>query len=411
MMRKIVGLLFLFSLVAGKVSGQDNAERPIREYSFLIVDSPARLSTMRQASENYLSAYRLAVRGLNSVASPKASDMIQLGVSGLLLVPFSHEEGHRSVLTYNDIGSVSRPYLNQYGAAYVQGVTDRTLIELRDNHLPQFLRMHTAGLESDYATLLRENSLMTWDKESKNVLWIDYFLRKMSLISYYASGLFKMDYDVAEETDELKRDIVGHDIYGVVRHIHQPGAEYKRYVRYADLTSTEQKFVRRVGWRSLLNLLDPLLFGKTGFTLKNGNRINLMTGYAMVPFGDFIEQNVWYRTRTLYAHAYLRMYENKSTWFPALGVGLSDLFLTDRLRSDVVLHGWQQPESLRFDESSGKTGGAIDLMCKYRFYAPRGKKMAVSVNLGVVAKTEGFLLEEMAMDDHVGVRFGSSICF
>ena len=54
-------------------------------------------------------------------------------------MPLTHEEGHRSILTVNYVGSISQPFFNESGAAYVNGVTDQTLMDLRDNDLPTYI--------------------------------------------------------------------------------------------------------------------------------------------------------------------------------------------------------------------------------------------------------------------------------
>ncbi len=366
---------------------------------------------MRQSDENTLSLYRMAIRGVDSALPYKWSALLQMGVSTLVLIPFSHEEGHRSILTYNDIGSVSRPFFNKHGAAYVQGVTDATLAGLRDGNLPQFLRMHTAGPESDYATLLRENSLMTFGHESPRILWLEYLMRKVSLVAYFSYGLFNAKMGIKEEADELRRDIVGHDVYGAVRHIHRPEADYQRYVDYGDLTSSERKYVKRVGLLSLLNLADPTLFTKFGFTLRNGDRVNFSLGYAMTPFGDFIDQNFWWQARRFDAHFYVREYGNRERWFPALGATFSDIRLGNRFIVTASLHGWQQPENLSFTATTGRFGGSMEAICKFRLDRNVSSGLGVSADLGMVAKTEGFLLEYMSMERHIGLRFGTSLWF
>ena len=287
----LVNVFFSFTVAA--LSAQDSIPKAIeeREYSFLFVDSPARLSTMKQFNENYLSAYRMGVRELNSILPAKYSFMIQAGLAGLFFVPLTHEEGHRSVLTNEGIGSISQPYLNKDMTAYVKGVTDAQLKNLRDTELPTYIRLHTAGLESDYALLLRSASLMNWQKEMKKVLLAEYFIRKLSLVSYYGMGLLKTNAGIKEEANELDRDIVGHDIYGAIRHLHRPEMPFYRYTNYEDLTSEEKRFVKRVGFRALFNLADPLLWGRTRFHFK-GYYLNLSGGYGMAPFGDYLDQHI-----------------------------------------------------------------------------------------------------------------------
>ena len=174
---RIISVCFCF-LSTINILGQDSipASKTEKEYSFIIVDSPARLYTMRQFNENYLSTYRIGISALNTVVPKKTSAIIQAGLTGLLLMPLTHEEGHRSILTNEKIGSVSQPYFNKDLAAYVKGVRDQELIQLRDTKLPVYIRLHTAGLESDYALLLRSASLLNWKRETKDVLWTEYFI-------------------------------------------------------------------------------------------------------------------------------------------------------------------------------------------------------------------------------------------
>lgn len=411
MERKIYIIIFIAmlsfnSLFAQKDSIQTTKEK---EYTFIIEDSPAKLFTMRQFNESSLSLYRMAVNEINKKVSTKWRLYVNTLVSSLLYIPLTHEEGHRSILTYKGIGSISQPFFNKDLAAYVTGVRDADLKLLRDTDLPTYIRLHTAGLESDYAMLLREASLMNLKKENVSTLWYDYSIRKLSLIGYYCYGLFKVDAGIKEENDELKRDIVGHDVYGAIRHLHRPNMEFKRYTDYDDLTPEEKKFTKRVGWRSLFNLVDPLLMGKTGLRLNSKCMGNFALGYGMVPFGDYIDEHFWLLTKSVNAHFYLRQYENKSTWFPAFGMDFYDISITKNITVDTSLHGWVQPQELAFRENSGKAGGAFDITGKYRFFSSTKGLKGLSVNLGMTAKTEGFLLEEMNLKRHIGFRLGTSI--
>ncbi|MDR1417064.1 MAG: hypothetical protein LBJ57_06570, partial [Prevotellaceae bacterium] len=109
------------------------------------------------------------------------------------------------------------------------------------------------------------------------------------------------------------------------------------------------------------------------------------------------------------AHFYLREFENRSTWFPAAGTELANIPLSKRWMTDVTLHSWQQPKGLDFNTTQGKWGGAIDAMLKYKCYTSAKNGLGISLNLGIVAKTQGYLLEEVALGSHVGGRFGLSI--
>ena len=382
-----------------------------REYPIIIQDSPSALFTMRQSNESFLSLYRISIRQIDKLESPYIGPLSQILLSSIFFMPLTHEEGHRSILTAEGIGSISKPYFNKNLAAYVVGVHDEMLINLRNTNLPVATRMYTAGLESDYALLLRESSMLNWNEESYNILWMEYFYRKLSLVSYYATGLFNMNVKLKEENNELDRDIAGHDVYGAARALHNPMMDFKRYVDYDDLLPNERRFVKRVGWRSLLNLVDLTLFGHNGFGINDDKyRLNFSLGYAMSPFGDFIDEHIWLYSNSLKAHLYFRQFQNQSNWYPAAGIDFKDIKIVENLSSSIGVHGWSQPKELQFVQDKGDMGGAIDAVFKYRFLPKtEGSFSGISLNLGFILKSKGFLPEEVIMDNHFGLRFGISI--
>jgi len=401
-------LLFLPSLHS---FGQKDSLARTSDYSFIIQYSPSQLFTMRQFNQNYLSGYRLLARGLQSISKNEIiTDMIQMGVHVFFLMPLTHEEGHRSILTGENIGAISQPYFNKHGAAYVKGVTDLTLQNLRDNNLPTYIRLHTAGLESDYMLTKRTEAIGSFEQDDyKNYKW-EYFLRKLAILQYYIPVLFKYDIDLDEETNELKRDIVGHDLYGATRHLFRPTMDFHRYTRYDELTNDEIKFIKRIGYRSLLNLFNPLLFGKENFNFNENTKFNIGLGYTMAPFGDFIDENIWIKHKNLNIELYARQFENRKNWFNGFGVSVNNYQLIDKLSITLSGHFWQQPVNYDFNTAESFTGGAIDTYVKYWFSNNRSYGIkGFSVDLGLIYKTKGFLPEELYLDEHFGLRIGTSI--
>ncbi len=408
-MKKIF-LLLLISPVLNSF-GQTDTLKTTKNYSFIIQDSPSQLFTMRQFNQSYLSSYRLFARGLYSVTkNEEVAAIIQIGVHALFLMPLTHEEGHRSVLTGQNIGSISQPYFNMHGAAYVKGVTDITLENLRNNDLPTYIRLHTAGLESDYMLTKRVEALGSFEQDDFNNYKWEYWIRKIAILQYYVSGLFKYEIDLNEENEELKRDIVGHDLYGAARHLHRPEMDFKRYTRYADLTKEEKSFINRIGYRSLLNLLNPLLIGKSNFKFNETTKFNIGMGYTMAPFGDFIDENIWIKHNGLNIGLYARQFQNKENWFNGFGLNINDYQIFQRTFVTLSGHFWQQPVDLDFNTTKSFSGGAIDTDIKYWFFN-NGKHgiSGYSIDLGFIYKTKGFLPEEINMDEHFGVRIGTSI--
>lgn len=396
------------SLAAQDTQGSGEGEK---RYPFILRDSPARLFTMRQLDQDYLSGYRLFSDLLGKNLNPVLSYVIQGACGILFFKTMTHEEGHRSILVGEDIGSVSHPFAFSERGGYVAGVTDATLRNLRDTKFPTFIRLHTAGFESDYMLSTTEETLMSLGDESYKNLAVDYLLRKLGIIKYFTEGLFKHDTDGPEEADELKRDIVGNDLYGVIRHLFRPTMEYKRYTRYADLTDQELRYLRRVQFRTFLNLANANVIGVNNFRLAEALRVNAGLGHSMGPFGDFVDEKVWlvYGGKVK-LNAYLREFENLSHWFFGAGVGINDYSLAKHMDVSGMVHYWNQPLNLSFTEQNGRSGGAIEVSGRYKLFLSHNSWFrSLSLDLGLIYKSSGFLPEEIELGEHFGVWVGLSL--
>ncbi len=413
-MKKVTALALLMFLFSSMALAQD-AEPTERErkYPFIIRDSPARLFTMRQFDQDYLSGYRLLFGLTGENLSPTINYILQIGSCLFLFETMTHEEAHRSVLVGEDIGSVSQPFLFSKRGGYVAGVTDQTLKNLRDNKFPTFIRLHTAGFESDYMLATREETLLSFEDESYKNLLVEYWFRKAALVGYFMEGFFERDTDGPEEANELERDIVGNDLYGVIRHLYRPNMEYKRYTRYGDLTEEELRYLKRVEWRTFLNLANSNLVGFKNFKLSQNLKGNVGLGHCMGPFGDFIDQKFWLAyQQKIKVIAYLREFQNRNNWFLGGGIGIKDYPLAQRWTASVSVHFWNQPVNLDFNESTGKSGGAIDVLGSYNLLGDKkGKLKSLSLDMGMIYKTTGFLPEEIFLEKHFGLRFGLTLGF
>lgn len=411
---KIILTILFANILIGKSQAQIDSTKVPVDYNFIIQDTPSQLFTMRQFNDNYFSTYRLFARGLDEIITiPVLSEVIQVVLVNMFLTPLTHEEGHRSILTAKNIGSISQPYFNSEGAAYVTGVSDATLQNLRDTDLPNYIRLHTAGLESDYTLTMRAETIGSFELDKfKNYKW-EYWSRKLGILQYYITGLVKSDVDIEEEADELKRDIVGHDLYGAARHLYRPDMEFFRYTRYNDLTDAEKKFVNRMGYRSLLNLLNPMIIGKSNFKLSEAIRVNFGLGFTAAPFGDFIDEHFWLKYRdNINLYFYVRQFQNKTNWFPAFGLSLIDFRIIGRLSTRISVHVWQQPDNFDFNTSKSFTGGAMDISTRIYFMKRSNYWLkGIAFESGFIYKTKGYLPEELYLDEHFGIRIGTAIQF
>lgn len=412
---KRLAVLLLAVLAAGRLAAQQPApaDDGRRDYPFILRDDPARLFTMRQIDQDALSGYRLFAGLVSRNTKPVIGYIIQGLFDYGFFKTLTHEEAHRSILAGEDIGAVSHVFPFEKRTGYVDGVTDATLQNLRDTKLPTFIRLHTAGLESDYLLATREEALMAFGEESPRNLIVEYLLRKVSLVRYLTEGLFHHDTDGPEEANELERDIVGNDVYGAIRHLFRPAMPYTRYTRLADLTGPERSYLKRVEGRAFLNLANPNVIGVTGFRLSKDMRVNVGLGHCLGPFGDFIDEKLWlaYR-RAVKVTAYLREFENLDRWFLGAGVGITDCPVTGRVRVSAMAHYWNQPVDLGFTQRSGRAGGAIDLTGRNRFPLRSGGRVDdLSIDMGLIWKTAGFMPEELALGRHFGLRCGLTLGF
>ncbi len=109
-------------------------------------------------------------------------------------------------------------------------------------------------------------------------------------------------------------------------------------------------------------------------------------------------------------NGYLREFENRNRWFFGAGAGIVNYPVTRRLSVTGMAHYWNQPVGLSFDASTGKSGGALDVSGSYKVMITQKSRLKyLSVDLGVICKTAGFLPEEVVLDGHFGLRFGLSI--
>ena len=388
------------------------------DYGFVLFDG-TRLFSMYESNQNYVSIYRMGVRLTDDLIKDKK---ILLALKILIrptFIAFTHEEGHRSILTHYGIPSISQPFFNLNGAAYVKGVEDAILHRLRLEDLPSFIRLHTAGLESDYCITQRAFRSAAFNQDSWDTLIWDAGWREFGVLNYMMSGmmvtvfekamapltneetaeLYKKTYDmmlygIDEEENEWERDIVGHDVLGMIRHLHNPESEFHRYTKYSELNEEEKNMLIRIGLKSLINIVNPFFIGKPNFKIGDDLFIGGNAAYSLAPFGDFIEQNIYVKKGIWNISLYAREAQNRYRWFPSFGIALHDVGVTDWFSFSTGLHYWMQPENLDFNTSTAMHGGAVE--GDVTFYLPNITSdyfKSLGISAGGVFKTAGFMSE------------------
>jgi hypothetical protein len=379
-------------------------------YRIDIADGTNTLFTMNQFNNLVLNGYRIGFGQIDFKKMPKKEKLIinssQLLISGILALPLTHEEGHRSVLTNLDIGSINAPIIDSKGVAKVIGVTDEVLKDLRDTNFPNYIRLHTAGLESDFDYLKKSDALFNFKEEEYNVLYNDYFIRKLSVSMYYLSTLIQNKTGIKEsDTPELKKDIVGHDIFGMIRHLYRPDMEFKRYTEWNDLTTQEKNYGKRIGLMSLFNYVNPNLWRKSNYKLSENIDFNFSINYCLAPFGDFIEQNAYLNINKRWKiNPFIRQYFNQNNTFWASGIHLHNFAINNNTLFNGSLEAWQQPKNQSFTSSDSDFGMGIKTEIAYRIVEVNNS--AIFFNLGLNYKTKGFIPASPSLDKDFRINFG-----
>lgn len=329
--------------------------------------------------------------------------------TGIIGQAITHEEGHRSVLSELGIGSISEPIVDKHLVAKVTGVSDETLINLRDNDLPNYIRLHTGGLESDYDYLKKSDAYFNFNEERYAVLYPDYLMRKLGTQFYYLTNLFSMKSGIKEKDDsELDRDIVGHDLYGMIRHLHRPTMEFYRYTERNDLTDEEKSYANRMGYMSFLNFINPNIWKNGNYNLSNNIKINYSINYSLAPFGDFVEQNVYLTIKEKYKiNPYFRQYFNKSYTFLAGGINLHNYaFQDDKFLLNSSIDFWNQPKNLEFKSNESEFGLGLKSELAVRFSSWNDNTKSAYFNIGASYKSKGFIPEAPSLSEDFRIYLG-----
>jgi hypothetical protein len=402
----IVFFLFLFNL-------NSYSQLKSSYYELNFIDGKNYVLTMNQSNDLMLQSLKgnelfIDLKSLNN-KQQKIYILSQTLFTAFLGQAITHEEGHRSVLTELGIGSVSKPFFDKNLVAKVTGVTDETLMNLRETDFPNYMRLHTAGLESDYAYLKKEDHLFNFNEEDYGTIYGDYFARKLGSQVYYLTLLFKTKVDIKEQDDkELDRDIVGHDIYGMIRHLHRPKMEFYRYTNFNQLTTEEQKFAKKIGYLSLFNLLNPNIWRGKKTHLTENTMATPSFSFSLAPFGYFIEENMSLLINNkLKLSPYARQYFNKDNMFLSFGIGLHNYaFKNEKFILNSNLDLWNQPKDLKFETSTKEFGFSIKNSLGIQFSKWNENKNRAYCNIGISYKTNGFVPEAPSLYDDFRFHLG-----
>jgi hypothetical protein len=301
---------------------------------------------------------------------------------------------------------------------------------MKRDHPAELVRLEEAGFEAEYELNLRlEKDSFFLDSGADNQML--YALNAVGTSVYLFTCASSQADTITDEqnardgADVSKRYFTGLDCTGWVydlfrpdepyasRGIHPSGVGINRYRRHSDLTSDEQSFLSEQAYLSLLNLLDPNLFGFRRFRGSDpftGRPLhwNITLRHELTSFGYTVEENLFVKEGETGLLFILHQYFNRARIYPGLEAQLVRYPLAwgesfDYLTARLLL--WFQPQSSRFDALTAGLGGLASVRWNHTL-ADNFEAYAE-----VEGKTAGWVAGNVFLDPNVSLRVGLAASF
>lgn len=349
-----------------------------------------------------------------------------LGIFDLLLYPYLigsggwlHEEWHRAVMTNRNIESYNGYYDFQFFAATiaVSRVSDEDLIGLKRDHPTDMVRLAVAGLEAQLELTKRvraEYFFSRRDPKFVRTAWLaDTILPAAYIaISRSDSGDELIDEANANENTIAARDFTGLDFTAWVYDLHRPDEAYQnrgvhpsgtgidRYIRYSDLSATEQNYLRLQSVLTWLNLLSPALWGFDRFegtNPVNGAPLywNAAVMHYLTSFGYTIDAHAMVQQGDFSIALTYHNYVNQANYFPGIDLQLVRYPMTlgtiqSYASPRVAL--WLQPKDQAFRTSLAQLGALAALELAFPV------SDSLQLFTAFEAKSEGWVAGNVSLD-------------
>lgn len=437
----LIAALLLSSAIA---PAQDDTEYKLR-LEIPVIDLPQNTSlpyrypSMNQALEFSAGMYDLAFWGIDelgdAIFNSRSKPSTRLGrfsnnafkyVLGLgfskygseLPVPlgvWAHEEYHRSVLGISNISSKNGNWFPSRWDGTVYGISDMTLEDLKASNIDNLLYSYVAGVQ--YEINLNERITVS-------EFYFERSLPKASLLlfnAWYVYDYFRFSSSPAsdsvkvlapphENSNPSERDYAGADLNAWIHDMFNPDLPYtsrdpfpggegvNRRIGFSDLSSEEQDYLNSQKKLSLLNFINPGIFFIDRIKVSDGLSFNFFTQYSPTHFGNDIALFVPVNFRRFGLMVNAHRYSNRSESGLGAGLGLYNLGSTGKVRSEVRVNVWSQPES--FFSEVRVNGGYIGIKTRYLF------SNSFSGFVSVSGKTRGWLLGNPYLDKNASVQAG-----
>lgn len=332
---------------------------------------------------------------------------------------WAHEEYHRSVLGVNGIASKNGNWLFSRWDGTVYGVHDSTLANLKTENINGLLYSYVAGVHSGNMTT-RTNMIMDQFHDRafyKGPLYLSNALYTWNYFRFAASPMsdsVKVLAPPHENANPEERDYAGSDLNAWIHDMFNPNKPFdardnfpggegeNRRIGFSDLTGEEQDYLKRQKQLSLLNFVNPSIFGVNRIRTGEHSNIGFFFQYYPTHFGNDISLVLPIKTARNNWLIAFHNYNNRTSSFAGLELGIFEKSVHPKCNVTLLLHGWSQPENQNFFAYEGTAGGAAFAKVDY-LITP-----ALRVSVATQAKTKGWVAGNPYLNSNVSVNAGIS---
>lgn len=334
---------------------------------------------------------------------------------------WGHEEYHRAVMGYRGVESYDEVWNMQFfsNTISVSHETDEAMTAFHDNHINDFIRMNSAGLEAQTHLIqrLQQNDFF-YHRHLNNAF--SYWMNILNNQGYLeACADPETDADVTEmnskEPDIESRDFTGFDLSAWAYELFHPSVKYAdrgthpsgvgidRYITSDKIGDEGRDYLKKQSKLEYLNLISPMMFGinriRLGSTQSGPLYGNFAVRHYLTHFGDDISLDLYLDAPNLKLVAAPHIYSNYNSHFWGFEVGVVDQpLLGDKLRLNATAKVWSQPEN--FTTTAGKFGGMVSADASYLL----GKRWLAY--LEVSGKSAGWQQGNVYLGSNLSARAG-----
>ncbi len=335
--------------------------------------------------------------GLNYLLPKKINPTIGLltatMINYLALNPLEELEVERKILSINNLkGKINPIPINNWDKSYFYDINSQQLNQFKNSNYFDFMKLHNIRNEYHHTKAkLIEEEIVKADMSKKSNLINYLFVYSSSLFLSRFSNVFISPMKEIQDKNTDKTPIIIDVNKSWVKYLFNPKQNFDSHITSRMLTDKEKRYLKRTGYLSWLNLLSPQLFGLRKLNITENWKGTLSLSYLRVPFGEQIEQNLWFSYKNQLNGLFLRQYINHEKVGFGIGYKLYDWKLNNNFNLTSTIDYWLQPKNLSFYDKTFSSGFHIGQDLEWKLLLDKyTQQNKLSLFIGYDFKTHGY---------------------